>query len=375
VAGISAKIALLLPDMRGGGAERVALQLIMDFQSSGASIDLLLLQKRGELLERVPSGVRIIDLGAPRIRSALMPLIRYLRSEKPEGLLALMWPLTILAVLAFRISRSQTRLVLADHTTLSLHYGYFSGAIRRAMAASIRFLYPLAGARVAVSGGVADDLARLSGISRESISVVYNPVPAPPQINEAARAEADAAWGGPGKRLITIGNLKPEKKHTLLIRAFARVASETSAKLMILGEGAMRSELERLADELGLSRHVLLPGFAPDPWPLLSSADLFALSSDYEGYPLVLIEAMRCGVPVVSTDCESGPREILDGGRYGALTPVGDEVALARALAEALEQPHDPERLRTRAEVISGSDTSQKYLSLLLGGARGSVRR
>jgi glycosyltransferase involved in cell wall biosynthesis len=136
---------------------------------------------------------------------------------------------------------------------------------------------------------------------------------------------------------------------------------------MILGEGALRRELEILAGELGVGGQVLLPGFAADPWPYYASADLFALSSDYEGYPLVLIEALRSGLPVVSTDCESGPREILDGGRYGTLVPVGDEQGLAEALWGGLAGRHDAAALRARAEALSGQSTSDRYLELMLG--------
>jgi glycosyltransferase involved in cell wall biosynthesis len=137
---------------------------------------------------------------------------------------------------------------------------------------------------------------------------------------------------------------------------------------MLLGEGQLRPELEALAQAEGVSDQVLLPGFTTEPWPFYASADLFALSSNTEGYPLVLIEAMRAGLTIVSTNCESGPDEILAGGRYGYLVPVGDQAALSAALAHGLLNPIDPEALRARAEALSGQSTSDRYLELMLGG-------
>jgi glycosyltransferase involved in cell wall biosynthesis len=361
------RLALLLPDMRGGGAERVALRLVEDFAAAGHSVDLVLMQARGELLERVPAQVRVVDLKAARIRDALWPLVRYFRAEKPAAALLLMWPLTIIGILAHRLARSAARLVVNEHTTLSRHYAHLSPLKRRLMGASMRLFYPYAEGRAVVSGGVADDMAKLSGLPRDSIEVIYNPVAGPPPLGADARAAADAAWGGPGKRIVTVGNLKPEKNHLLLIRAFAQVCREQPARLMVLGEGEMRPALERLAADLGVADRVLLPGFTNNPWPYLATADLFVLSSDYEGYPLVLVEAMRAGLPVVSTDCESGPSEILDGGRYGTLVPPGEAPALASAMEATLGRPIDPDMLIKRAEALSGQSTAERYRALMLG--------
>jgi glycosyltransferase involved in cell wall biosynthesis len=226
--------------------------------------------------------------------------------------------------------------------------------------------YPLADARIVVAKEAADDLARISGVDRRSLEVVYNPVGEPPADVGTTR-EIEALWGEAERRIITVGSLKAQKNQQLLIRSFTRAFKGRSVKLMILGQGELRPSLEALAAELGVSDQVLLPGFATDPWSYYASADLFALSSDYEGYPLVLIEALRSGLTIVSTDCESGPREILDGGRYGRLVPVGDEEALSDAMKEALDRPQDSATLRARAETLSGQSTSDRYLELMLG--------
>jgi glycosyltransferase involved in cell wall biosynthesis len=354
------RLALLLPDMGGGGAERVALRLAEDFVARGHLVDVVLLRAEGALLPLLPPQVRVVDLKAPRIRSALRPLVRYLREEKPFALQALMWPITSLAVMARALARSPTRLVLAEHTTLSRHYAHFGRPRRLLQRASIRFFYPRAEALVTVSEGSAADLARLSGLARARFEVIYNPVR--PQDESPAPARASAI-----PTILSVGSLKPEKNQALLIRAFARVAARREARLTIVGAGPLEAELKRVAEEEGVAGKVTFPGFTTDPSPTYRAADLFVLSSDYEGYPLVLIEALWAGLRIVSTDCESGPREILDNGRFGRLVPVGDAASLATAVEDALDSPVDPRLLRARAEALSGPDTSDRYLALMLG--------
>jgi glycosyltransferase involved in cell wall biosynthesis len=301
------------------------------------------------------------------MRDALVPLRRYLAHERPDGIQALMWPLTVICVLAHWLARSNARLVLADHTTLSRHYAHFSSLRRRLMGMTIRLFYPLASARVAVSSGAADDLARVSGIARSSIDVIYNPVPESAAPSQDC-ANASTLWGGDGPRLLTVGNLKAEKNQALLIRAFARKFRGGSARLAILGEGQMRKDLEALAAVQGIARQVLMPGFVEDPGPWYDSAQLFVLSSDYEGYPLVLVEAMHRGLTVVSTDCENGPREILDGGRCGILVPAGDETALAEALERGLRSPFSAGGVRAQAAALSSGDPLRTYFELMVPG-------
>ncbi len=360
------RLALLLPDMGGGGAERVALRLMEDFLEAGHEVDLVLVRADGELLPLVPRDVNLIDLGASRLRWAMWPLRRYFVERDPHAIQISMWPLTVAGIIAHKFARSKSRLIISDHNALSKQYGTWPIASRMLKATTRRF-YPLADARVMVSDGAADDLAKLSGLDRATIEVIYNPVSKPPP-SISSTPEIEAMWGTVENRILTVGTLKEQKNHHLLIKAFQRLLHRRRAKLMILGEGPLRAQLEALATSAGVRDHVLLPGFTSDPWPYYASADLFVLSSDYEGYPLVLVEALRAGLTIVSTDCPSGPREILDGGKYGALVRVGDEVDLAQAMEQALETPLDKELLRIRAEEISGQSTSDRYLQLMLGG-------
>jgi glycosyltransferase involved in cell wall biosynthesis len=359
-----AHIAFLLPDMRGGGAERVALTLIEAFIELGHEVDLVLMKQEGELFDQVPSEVTLVDLSADRIRNVLVPLIRYLRERRPAALQVSLWPLTVIALLAARLSGIGARLVTSDHAMLSKQYG--GSLLRRAtLRISSRFFYPFADACVCVSAACADDLASVSGLPRDSISVIHNPVSLPPrQISFSPKVEA--LWPVGAKRILSVGTLKPIKNHDLLIQAFARISRESDACLMILGDGPLRSDLEEQAKALGIPDRVIMPGFVADPFPYYGSANLFVLSSDSEGFGNVLVEALHAGLPIVSTECPGGPHEILDGGRFGYLVPVGDDLALATAISDALAKPHDPGPGRDWALQLTG-DSVRLYAKLLLG--------
>jgi glycosyltransferase involved in cell wall biosynthesis len=358
------RLTLLLPDMSGGGAERVALALMRDFIARGHPVDLVLVSARGVLLPLVPPEVKIVDLGAATLRRALLPLVRYLRLRRPHALHAMMWPLTVIAVLARLVSRVPTRIVLSDHIALSKQYGG-SARTMRAIQWSVRLLYPLADARVLVSASAADDLAAVSGLPRRAIEVVHNPLDLPAGL---IRDRSAKDWGNEGAaRIVTLGVLKAQKNHALLLHAFALVRAHRPAQLAIVGDGVLRPALERLADELGIADAVIFAGYDLDPWPWLASADVFALSSDYEGLPNVLVEALHAGLPVVSSDCKSGPREILDDGVYGHLVPCDDPAALATAIEEALDRPQDPAAGRARAQALSGRTSVDRHVALMLG--------
>jgi glycosyltransferase involved in cell wall biosynthesis len=358
-------IAFVLPSLGGGGAERVAIRLMHHFRAAGHRVEFVLMEKKGELLAEVPEGVRIVDLGASRVRQAIGPLVRYFRATRADAVQVRMWPLTVAAIIARALARSRVRVVVSDHAVLTRHFAGRPLTLA-ALGASVRLFYPRADARLLVASAAADDFARLSRLPREDFEVIYNPVDEPPA-DAAATPEIEAEWGDADGRIITVGTLKAQKNHALLIRSFARVRQQQKAKLMIVGAGPLEAELVELAESLGLADAVIFPGFVPKPWPYDASADLFVLSSDYEGYPNVLVEAMRSGLAVVSTDCESGPREILDGGKVGRLVPVGDEEALAAAIVQELRAPHPAEAVRARAEELSGASTADRYLELLIG--------
>jgi glycosyltransferase involved in cell wall biosynthesis len=277
-----------------------------------------------------------------------------------------------MAVWARRLSRLDCRIVVSEHNQASGHVGVANPWADRHGLPLLRGAYLAADAIVTASIGVADRLAAHTGIPRDRITTVYNPVVAPDLLVKA-RGPVDHPWFAPGEPqvILGVGRLLPQKDFATLIRAFAGLRSRRPARLVILGAGleSERAALKTLATDLGIAHDVEIPGFAQNPFAYMSRAAVFVLSSRYEGLGNVLIEALACGTPVVSTDCPSGPREILEDGRFGPLVPVGDEVALARAIEEVLDDPSPPERLRARAARFSVERAADSYLELLLPAA------
>lgn len=357
------RLAVLLPDLRPGGAERMRVRMAKYWAEQGHHVEFLLCRREGELLGWIPES-NVFNLHAPRIRGALWPLVNYLREKRPDALLAGMWPLTVLAPLAAKLSGYKGRVVISEHAPQSLTYaskGFLHAAL---MTASMRLLYPMADARVAVSLGVAEDMSRLANLPRDAVSVIHNPAATGREVTRGVSFPAGAL---DGPLILAVGALKSVKRHDLLISAFARL-SFRGARLYVLGEGSERRRLERLIDKLELRSRVFLPGYVPDPTPWYAQADLFVLSSDHEGFGNVIVEALEQGLPVVSTDCPHGPREILADGAYGMLVPVGDVDAMANAIEQALTIPHDREALRCRAMRFSLSYAADAYLHLLSPG-------
>lgn len=358
-------IALLLPDLRGGGAERVSLDIAHAFRRLGHAPEFVLMQPRGELLAEAQAAFPVHDLGCVRARQVPFALARHLRRHRPAALMAAMWPLTVIAPLAQRISGHRCPVLVSEHGQLSAQYRSWGAMHRALLRASTGMIYRLASARVGVSLGVAADMAALAAMSVSRMAVVNNPVPSRPTPTPDVVAGAEALWSVPrGARLLTVASMKPVKNHPLLLRAFARL-QRPEARLMIVGQGTGEGELRRLAGELEVSDRLVFAGFHADPTPFYATADLFVLSSDHEGFGNVIVEALAQGLPVVSTDCPSGPAEIMENGRWGRLVPVGDPSALAEAMNEALEAEHDRDALRRRAADFAPEIAARKYLELL----------
>ncbi len=362
------RLSVFLPSMRGGGAERVMSTLTREFVRRGHEVDLVLAKAEGPYLAEVPGSVRIVDLKASRVLASLPALVRYLHRERPEAMLSAMGHANVVALWARRLAGVKTRLVVSERNALSSAARHVPSRRQKLMPWIVRCFYPWADGIIAVSAGVADDLSRTARLRRESITVIYNPVMIP-ELLEKADASLDHPWFVPGEPpvLLGVGRLSVPKDFSTLIRAFARVRGARPARLLILGEGEERPRLESLVQELGLERDVSMPGFVENPFSYMRRASVFVLSSLWEGFPNVLGEALACGCPVVSTDCPSGPAEILDNGRYGKLAPVGDERALAEAILATLEAPPDAGTLRERAEDLFREDIPERYLKVLFG--------
>ena len=358
-------ISLFLGELSGGGAERVMVTLANGFAKRGQAVDLVLATLRGPYLADVEPTVRIVDLGAGSTSRALPGLVRYLRSERPRVMLTTLHHTAIAVLLAKRLARSPVEVYLREANDLrAMRPATVTG---RLLVRGVEFAYRAADGAIAVSDGVAEGLAHRVPAVAGRITTIYNPVVGP-DLLERSRCPVEHRWFGDGSRVVlAAGRLNRQKDFSTLIRAF-RMLDDADLKLLILGEGEERPKLEELVEASGLSERVELPGFVSNPFAYMAGASLFVLSSRWEGMPGVLIQAMACGCPVVSTDCPSGPAEVLCGGRFGELVPVGDVLALARAMKRRLSEPVDTRGLIQRASDFSEDASIDAYLALLLDG-------
>jgi glycosyltransferase involved in cell wall biosynthesis len=360
------RYALFVGSLGMGGVERAMALLARKLAEQGLNIDLVAVKAEGENLDRIPNTVRIIDLDAPRAIAAIPKLMQYLRQNRPQAMIAAQTYINLVALWARKRAGGATRVIVCEHSTLSVAASRDPNRRGKILPTLARWFYPQADAIVAVSSGVADDLAQVTGISRDKIQVIYNPI-AVAEIQEKAKQVVEHAWFRPGEPpvIVSVGRLAPAKDYLNLMRAFAILKKTTPARLMIIGEGSEREHLEALARELDCTQDIELPGMMLNPFPYVARSAIFALSSRWEGLPTSLIEALACGTPVVATDCKSGPAEILDGGRYGKLVPIGDPVALAEAIRCTLQHPIPADTLKQRAEYFDELRGVAQYVRLL----------
>jgi glycosyltransferase involved in cell wall biosynthesis len=356
-------LVLHLPDLSGGGIERLLLDLAPLFVAAGLKVTFLLGADTGVLQSQIPAGVEVVSLNAPRQLMSLIPITRYLRRTRPDLLVVNTEHPAILSLWARRIARSRTRVVVCQHNTLSSQ-GTRPGWQFRMLPGLARRFFPWADRIVAVSAGVADDLAVHCGIPRDHIDVIYNGVVGSDFARKRA-APLEHRWFREGiPVIVAAGRFVHQKDFATLMTAFARVVRAREARLVLLGDGPLRGTLIALAESLGIAEYTDMPGFCVNPVPFLNAASVVVLSSRYEGFGMVLAEALACGTSVVSTDCPHGPAEILDHGRYGRLTPVGDAEALAEAILATLGSPLPRDVLAARGNVFSVTSAAERYLTL-----------
>ncbi|MGB5422507.1 MAG: glycosyltransferase [Desulfobacterales bacterium] len=351
-----------------GGVERMILNLCEGFAARGCRVDLLQVKAHSQHLEQLPSMVHVRKLNAEHTLSSLPALVRYLKTERPDALLAAKDRANQVAILARKTSGVPTRVVVRMGTTVSAALAGKNRWRKLFWYLPMRLIYRNADAVVAVSQGVARDMARITGLPAADIRIIRNPVISP-RIFRLAREPAPHPWLIEGNEpvIVGIGRLTRQKDFPTLIRAFARVRRKKPCRLIILGNGKDRKDLQVLAKRLSQSEQIAMPGFVENPYAYLKRAALFVLSSAWEGSPNALTEALALGVPAVATDCPSGPREILKDGAIGSLVPVGDPDALAAAMLATLSAPPDETLLKSAVREYTVEVSSQRYLDLLLG--------
>jgi glycosyltransferase involved in cell wall biosynthesis len=368
----SGRLACFFSTSGHSGVDRAASHLIPALAGRGYRVDLLKVREHGPELASAPDGVRIRDMGSRHTFGCLPAVARYLRTERPVALFSDKDKVNRTALLARWLSGVPTRLIFSTGTTVSIDLASRGFVDRWIQRSSMGRLYRYAHRVLVPSAGVADDMASYTGLARTHIRVVPRPV-VPASLFETRPPVPDHPWfgrkGGGVPLILGMGELCVRKDFETLLRAFARLRAERPSRLVILGRGKARERLLALAAELGVSHDFSLPGFVPDPYAYLAHADTFALTSRWEGLGFVLIEALALGTPVVSTDCPSGPREILADGRYGRLVTVGDDEALADAVGATLTDPPPARLLKEAAlpyEVESSTDAHLEAMGLAL---------
>lgn len=327
------RIAIFLPTLDGGGAERSMVNLANAIADTDHTVDLVAGNAAGPFRDEISERVRLIDLGARRLLLAFPGLLRYLRTSRPDRLYAALEEANVLALLGRMIARTPTKVYVSIRNTLTCELRAKPTMKNITIVRLARHLYPFADGIIAVSENAADDGARLLGLPRERITVIPNPVITPELLAKASE-RVNHPWFAPGQPPVVVGcgRLVPEKDFALLIRAFALVRQVQPARLLILGEGPQRADLRLLASDLGVIEDTDLPGFDANPFRYMSRAAVFVLCSRHEGSPNVVVQALACGCPVVSTDSPGDSRRILSGAQATSLVPVGDAVALADAI-------------------------------------------
>lgn len=403
----SRRVAFLLDNLAGGGAEKVILNLAGGFAGLGHPVDVLVGKMEGALCDRIPGNVKVVPLKASSslwgilyalfvdpaslryvvrmsIQARKLPgtfrfmpaVVDYLKTAHPAGLLAALPRANINAVLAKRGSGGSTRVIVGVHVNYSVQQQEDQAGDKPGdghMQPLVRRYYRQADAVVAVSKGVADDSSGYLGLPRDRVTAIYNPI-ATRDIQVLARENTSHPWFESGNVpvILSIGRFAAQKDFPLLLRAFARLREKLPVRLVLLGgdetsaeQCLQRQGLADLAERLGVRDDFDMPGFVDNPFSYMRQAALFVLSSRYEGFGNVLVEALLCGCPVVSTNCPSGPAEILDNGKYGRLVPIGDEAELAEAIRWTLANPPDKAFLRARGEQFSVDNALERYRGLI----------
>ena len=372
-------LAVLSHSLECGGVERITVNMAQHLVSQGHRVDLLLRMATGEFLAEIPAGVRVVELGRSHAW-AFIRLVGYLRRERPRSLLTLMYPQNEIGLLARWLAGTRVRTLVSVRSMLSGQQELVDSRwslVRRIHADCARLLarccYRYADGVVTVSDGAASDIAHFTGLHLSRITVIRNPVIRPQLFSRAAERATHPWLAGDGPPVILgVGRLHRIKDFTTLIKAFSLVRAQREARLVILGEGPERNSLLQVARERGVAADIDLPGFTGNPYPAMRAAAVLALTSRFDALPGVLVEALALGTPIVATDCPSGPREILRGGRYGELVPVGDDAGVAAAILRVLDGRSaagsaDPEWLdQFREETAMG-----RYLDLLAYDAEG----
>lgn len=360
-------IAIFMPYLVGGGIEKMRMQLARYFLGRGLDVTFVVTAATKADLSLVPEKARVVILNTKRTLGAIFPLVQYLRREKPDVILCGHGHNSIVLLWARALSGAPTKVIISQHNALSSERRFNGSWQHFVLPVLYRLFLRMADKVFAVSQGVANDLAKACNYPLDKIKVIYNPVLSDDFGSDMTiPSEVQSLWDGEAPVIVSMGRLVEQKDFGTLIRAFHIVRQKRAARLVIIGSGADKQSLEQLAEELGVLGEVTFLGYTQKPERLLARSSVFVLSSRYEGFGNVIVEAMAVGLPIVSTNCPYGPSEILEDGRYGQLVPVGDFEAMARAIEAALEKPEEGRAERiARAHIFETKYAAESLIDLM----------
>lgn len=360
------RICLFIKDLRGGGAERVAVNLARGFYDANWEVELLLINAKGPLLQEVPEYVKVVEIGEGKTFYLIPWLINYIKIKNFDIFMSFLPCANILMAISKLFVRRDTHYVITEHSLL-LNMTLTGPTITNTMAKLFVYLctktYIFADSIIAVSKGLADHMTKICPSRKENIHVIYNPI-VTPELLEKGQEPLDYSWfhQNDSPIIIGIGSLNLQKDFATLINAFAKFRARNNGRLVILGDGPLRQELIAQAERLGIVEYFLLPGYVNNPYKYLARSSILVHSSRCEGFSNVLAEALALGIPVVSTDCPCGPREILEDGKYGKLVSIGDSDEMAEAIEMVLKEPLDKQKLINRAQDFSVKRITDEYI-------------
>ena len=372
------KLLIILKSLQGGGIEKITLRLIDALQTqSSVEIVVVVTKPDGELFDDFESRLPIINLDTSyeaRLKALgqlTVKLKHCFQQQKPQVILSQLPGLNFVTLIAWKLSGVSSQVFLSEHTLplhqlLKLENSGKMGLIGKINPILGGLLYPLANKVIAVSHGIAQELESSFKLRQEKLQVIYNPVVDDHLATQAA-LPIEHPWFETGEPpvFLAVGRLAKQKDYPTLLNAFAKVCQTYEVRLLILGEGELRKNLETLIKNLNIENNVDMPGFVTNPYGYMARAAALILSSIWEVLPTVLIEALACGCAVVSTDCDYGPREILNKGEHGKLVPVGDIDALAEAMENTINHPLDCQNLRVYAQKFSVDKAIDRYKKIL----------